>query len=73
MVFVMDASRSMEKIDVYDNGKWKRRVTAVLDVCFEFIKVRRVYGYKNTATLQLLRRAMDTYDKGECFLNDGAP
>ena len=58
MVFVMDASRSMEKIDVYDNGKWKRRVTAVLDVCFEFIKVRRVIGrllrvHKGTKGLRL--------------------
>eukprot|EP00904_Undaria_pinnatifida_P003734 jgi/Undpi1/13361/HiC_scaffold_8.g03020.m1 len=47
VVFVMDASRSMEKIDVYDNGKWKRRVTAVLDVCFEFIKDQLASRYSS--------------------------
>lgn len=40
VVFVVDASRSMDKRDVYEDGQWKRRVGAVLDVCFEFIEVR---------------------------------
>ena len=40
MVFVVDASRSMEKCDVVDEGVSKRRIDAVLDACFEFMEVR---------------------------------
>lgn len=54
VVFVMDASRSMGKMDVCDNGEWKRRVTAVLDVCFEFIQVRRVYAYAYDYTATII-------------------
>lgn len=44
VVFVVDASRSMEKHDVVEGGLYnrrvyKRRVDAVLDACFEFIQV----------------------------------
>lgn len=40
VVFVVDASRSMERRDVFDQGERKRRIDAVLDCCFEFIEVR---------------------------------
>lgn len=44
VVFVIDASRSMIKCDVIDHGTHKkRRIDAVLDACFEFIKVRFQY------------------------------
>lgn len=39
VVFVVDASRSMERRDVFDQGERKRRIDAVLDCCFEFIEV----------------------------------
>ncbi|CAM9377138.1 unnamed protein product [Ectocarpus sp. 12 AP-2014] len=38
VVFVVDASRSMERRDVFDQGERKRRIDAVLDCCFEFIE-----------------------------------
>lgn len=42
VVFVIDASRSMEKRDVLvERGVWKSRMDAVLDACFEFIEVRK--------------------------------
>lgn len=40
VVFVVDASRSMERRDVFEGGERKRRIDAVLDCCFEFIEVR---------------------------------
>ena len=43
VVFVVDASRSMGKRDVYEDGECKRRVTAVLDVCLKFTEVRNLY------------------------------
>lgn len=42
VVFVVDASRSMERRDVFEDGQRKRRVDAVLDCCFEFIEVSLV-------------------------------
>lgn len=39
VVFVVDASRSMERRDVFEGGERKRRIDAVLDCCFEFIEV----------------------------------
>lgn len=40
VVFVVDASRSMERRDVVEQGERKRRIDAVLDCCFEFIEVK---------------------------------
>lgn len=45
VVFVVDASRSMERMDVFDQGERKRRIDAVLDCCFEFIEVRSNHAY----------------------------
>jgi len=42
VVFVVDASRSMERRDVFDDGQRKRRVDAVLDSVFEFVEVSTV-------------------------------
>lgn len=48
MVFVVDASRSMDKCDVIDQGVYKKRIEAVLDACFDFIKVRFQFaGHSN--------------------------
>lgn len=51
VVFVVDASRSMERRDVVENGQRKRRVDAVLDCCFEFIEASAVVYSEYTSTV----------------------